>query len=837
MNATLRHVFFASLWRRRLPTTLSILAIALGVALGLAVQLIHRGALDEFQRGVRLLNGQADLQVLAGASGFDDRLYAEIARLPQVSAASPVLEVQARIPGTQQTLRVLGLDVLTLGPVNSALLPEAAEGVGEPDKDPVAVLQEDAVFLSPAALARLERQPGDSLTLQAGVAEKRFRIRGTLPSAGLGQEVAVMDIAAAQRHFSRIGVLTRIDLRLRDDLPPGQGRAAIAERLPPGLTVLPPEEAATESLGLTRAYRVNLTMLATIALLTGGFLVFSTQWLAVVRRRQELAFLRALGLSRPELMRGLLVEGAALGLLGGVLGTLLAYLFAALAFAAVGGDLGAGFFRGLSPQLQLHWLATLVYLLLGLCAGLAGAWLPAREAVRAAPAQALKAGDEAQAYRARTRWTLALGSGLLAALFCILPPLWGIPVFGYLAVLLILLAAILALPGMTAILAVLRVGFGPIVRLAHARLRAAPGQIVVAGAGVVASVALAASMAIMVDSFRGSVDDWLVRMLPADLYLRASDASASGFLAPTQVEQVRALAGVRALYPVRFDSVRLDAERPPVTLIARRVDGPGGLPLVAGRLASDHDDKVPVWISEALADQHRLRVGDAFDLPLNGRLRPVAVAGIWRDYARQQGSVVLRLADYRRLTGDTRTNDLGVMLEADVEPQVVMQAIRATLGDSVSEMILPGDLRSMILTIFDRTFLVTYLMEGVAVLIGLFGIATTFTALASSRRKEFGILRHLGLRTRDIGRLLSLEAALGAALAVIAGLIGGGAIAWVLIEVINRQSFHWSMDLTAPTVLLALFATSMILLAAGAAKFAGAQAMRQDAVLAVREDW
>lgn len=282
ITASLRHLFLASLWRRRLPTVLSVVAIALGVALGLAVQLIHRGALDEFQRGVRLLNGQADLQVLAGASGFDDALFAAIAQLPEVAAATPVLDVQARLPGRGETLRIFGIDVLSLAMVNAALMPEP-ETVPEDSQradaapDLLATLREDALFLSPAAAERLRLAPGDRLSVQAGTAERELRIAGNVPSAGVGQELAVMDIAAAQRQFSRTGVLSRIDLRLRDDLPPAQARAAIAERLPPGLAVLPPEQAARESLGLTRAYRVNLTMLATIALLTGGFLVFSTQ--------------------------------------------------------------------------------------------------------------------------------------------------------------------------------------------------------------------------------------------------------------------------------------------------------------------------------------------------------------------------------------------------------------------------------------------------------------------------------------------------------------------------------------------------------------------------------
>nr|MBP8290007.1 ABC transporter permease [Chromatiaceae bacterium] len=245
----------------------------------------------------------------------------------------------------------------------------------------------------------------------------------------------------------------------------------------------------------------------------------------------------------------------------------------------------------------------------------------------------------------------------------------------------------------------------------------------------------------------------------------------------------------------------------------------------------------PAWISEAVADRLRLGVSDLIQLPLGQAVQTFRVAGIWRDYARQQGAVVVELETFRHLTGDRRINDLGLFLAAGTEPTGVMSAIRALLGANLSEMILPGELRAMILGVFDRTFLVTYLMEAVAVMIGLFGISTSFAALATSRRKELGILRHLGLRRRQIGTLLATEAALTAAVGVVIGLVAGGAIAWILIEVINRQSFHWSMDMQWPLGVLLVFSLTMILLAALAARLSGRQAMRQDAVLAVREDW
>jgi putative ABC transport system permease protein len=850
LGALSRHVFLGSLWRRRLATSLSLLAIALGVALGLAVQLIHAAALDEFGRGMRLISGEADLQVVGPQSGFDDGLYPLLAQRPEVAEASPLLEIEARLPGRTTSLRILGIDLFRAARVTPSLLPLAEARSGEATSDRIAptargdvrldALQPDALFASPAAATQLALASGAILRVQVGTREVELRLAGSVPAAGVGQVLAVMDIAAAQQTFERIGRLSRIDIRLAPGIDRGRARQNLSALLPPGVSLRTPADAQSEIQSLSRAYRVNLTMLAAIALLTGGFLVFSAQWLAVVRRRQEFAFLRALGLDRAGLRRGLLAEGALLGLVGGLIGVVLAHGLTALTFRLIGGDLGAGYFRGLAPQLQWEPGLILGYLALGIGAGLAGAWLPAREAARLIPARGLRAGDEAEAYQAPPRWGLTLSLLALAALSCLLPPLDGLPLGGYLAVALILVGAVLALPGITPwAMRPLAGGRGILMRLARARLTAAPGQAVVAGAGVVASVALAVSMAIMVSSFRGSLDDWLTQMLPADLYLRAAAAGYQRLSGTRLGGPSGPTAGGDGGAPRALREPASCAGGEAIALIARPVTDRAGLPLVAGTTAPEVGPGTdpPVWISEAVADRLSLGVADPLSLPLGGQVQTFRVAGIWRDYARQQGAVVIELETFRRLTGDGRVNDLGLFLAAGTDPSGAMSAIRALLGAEVSEMILPGELRAMILGVFDRTFLVTYLMEAVAVMIGLFGISTSFAALATSRRKELGILRHLGLRRRQIGTLLATEAALIAAVGVVIGLVAGAAIAWILIEVINRQSFHWSMDMQWPLGVLLVFSLAMILLAALAARLSGRQAMRQDAVLAVREDW
>lgn len=832
---SLAPVFLGSLARRRAATLFSFAAIVLGVALGMAVQAVHQAALSEFGRGMRTLAGVADLQVVGPRGGFDEGLYPILARRPEVARASPVLEIQTERVGSTDALRILGLDIFALAEVAPALLPRPAESGERTDR--LAVLAEDSLFLSAAAQGALGVAPGDRLALYAGSRTVELRLAGDLPGDPDDRRLAVMDIAAAQQAFGQLGRLTRIDLALAAGIDPERARAALQTLLPAGVQLEAPEAAADQAASLSRAYRVNLGMLAAVALLTGGFLVFSAQALAVVRRRSELAFLRAIGLARRQLFGWLLAEGALVGLAGGMVGVALGHALAWGLLTLLGGDLGAGFFAGLAPRLVFDPWSSAFYALLGVVAGTAGAWLPAREAASVAPARALKAGDDAAPLAGSGRAWPGLAVLAVSLPACLLPPFDGLPVGGYLAIACLLAGGVMLLPRLAALLARAIPPRGPVpVRLAAARLGAAPGHAVVAAAGVLASVALAAAMAIMVASFRDSVDAWLAQVLPADLYLRAGRVQ-SGTLDPDLQSRLAAVPGVAQLQFTRRETLRLAPGQLPLELLARPISADGHeLPLV-GRARPVPAGTTAIWISEAVRDLRGWRTGDRVALPLAGRSVPVQVAGIWRDYARQGGTLMLDLADYRRLTGDHTAQDAAIWLAPGADAPGVAAASKSAAAAGALEVAFTGEIRARSLQVFDRTFAVTYLLEAAAVVIGLAGVAASFAALAAARRREFGMLRHLGLTRRQIGWMLALEGATAAGLGVLGGLATGGAMALVLIEVVNRQSFHWGMDLHVPWTSLAWFAGALLALAALAAVLAGRQAMRQGAVLAVREDW
>ena len=591
-------VFLGSLARRRMATLFSFIAIVLGVALGMAVQAVHEAALSEFGRGLRAMVGEADLQVVGPRGGFDENVYALLASRPEVAEASPILELQVKRAGSEEnlelpSLQLLGIDLFALARVTPVLLPKPASTA-----ERLAALAEDSVFLSSAAQSALGLKPGDEIEFQAGTAYRNFKIAGEIPGVAENRQLAVMDIAAVQSHFGKLGRLTRIDLKLAEGVMPDQARPALQAILPAGVLIEVPEAAADQAGNLSRAYRVNLTLLAAIALLTGGFLVFSAQALSVVRRRSEFAFLRALGLARRSLFGWLLAEGAMVGLAGGIVGVMLGHGLAWGALALLGGDLGAGYFSGLKPTLQFQPQVMVIYVALGLLAGVAGAWLPAREAATVSPAQALKAGDEAALLGGHGHPWLGLGLLLASLAACAIPAQDGLPVGGYLAVACLLAGGVMLLPALAAAIARLLPDRGPVpARLARARLGAAPGHAVVAAAGVLTSVALAAAMAIMVASFRDSVDQWLYQLLPADLYLRAGQAQSSGYLDETLQARISAINGVDRSNFTRHDNLRLAAGKAPVALIARPIAANGSdLPLVGPvRLG----EQPAIWISEA----------------------------------------------------------------------------------------------------------------------------------------------------------------------------------------------------------------------------------------------
>ena len=812
----------------------ALLAVALGVALAFSVHLINTSALAEFSAAVRAANGSPDLTLRGPRSGFDDALFERVASAPEVTAASPVLEIDTHAlsaSGSRVAVRVLGIDSLRAPAVAMDLVPRPAAGEGR-----FSFFDPDAVFANPAARSQLGLADGASVSLQSGPGYQRLRLAGSVPVAGV--PLLVMDLAAVQQRFGPAARLSRIDLRLA----PGADAAALLARLalPAGVQAVPPDAAEQRVSNLSRAYRVNLTVLALVALFVGAFLVFSVVSLSVAQRTPGLALLGVLGLTAGERRGMVLTECAVVGAVGSVAGLALGSAMAAAALRFMAGDLGGGYFPGITPTLQFSVAGALGFGLLGTASAVAGGWWPARQAERIVPAQALKGLGTVEGGSPPAWPGLALLAAGTAAAFA--PPIAGLPLAAYAAVAALLFGGVALVPAVVhALLQAVPTPQGALPLLAVQRARFQRRTATAAVAGVVASLALSVALTVMVASFRVGVTDWLGSVLPADLYARAAGSSAASeqaWLAPEFVQQAGGIAGVQQVQGSRNRLLQFEPGRPAVMLTARPLlpDG-SSLPLL-GSVLPLQAGTVGVYVSEAMVALYGATPGTWLELPLGEQPLRVQVRGVFRDYARQFGSVTIDEGDYRRLTGDTRINDLALWLAPGADMAAVQSALRALLPDpALLEFAATTELRTLSLRIFDRSFAVTYYLQAVAIVIGLVGIAASLSAQVLARRKEFGLLAHLGLTRRDVVLVVAGEGAAWVAAGTLVGLALGLAISLVLVHVVNPQSFHWTMDLVLPVGRLALLCAAVLAAGVATAAFSARSAAGRSAVLSVKEDW
>lgn len=824
----------APLWQSKGRLLLSAGAIMIGVALGLAVNLINRAAIDEMGRAVATLSGEAELTVRGPRSGFDESLYPQLALRAEVRDISPAIEVDARLAERDEPLRIVGVDAFRAASVQPKLLALPFDT----QESRLEILRPDALFLSPAAARWLSAETGSYIGVQVGTHVLALRVAGVLSEGAGSGRFALMDIGAAQQAFKRVGVLTRLDLDLHQGIDSTAFLAEVAAELPQGTVIESRHQAMEAHTRLTRAYRVNLNVLALVALFTGGLLVFSTQAASIVRRQAQLALLRVIGLTRNRLLAMLLAEGAIVGVFGAVLGLTFGVVLADAVLRMHGADLGADYFRDREARLHLEPVVLSVFGLLGVLAAVLGTIAPALDARRIPLARTLRSdGDTITFARIAIApaglLCLAAGTGLV-----LVPAIAELPVGGYAAIALIMIGSLLLMPRLIALAArALPKLPQPWIQLATARLHRSSGNHGVGLAALVASVSLAIAMAIMVASFRVSLDQWLEQVLPADLYVRAAPSGDTAYFDPGDQARIAAIPGVRRADFLRAQHIVLDPGRPRVTLLARDLSDPARqIPLV--RSAQELTGTLPkAWVSEYISDVLGWQPDDEIVLPLAGKSHRFVVAGVWRDYARQNGAVVIERYVYRSITQDDTATDVSLWLAAGSNPLQVREALGALPGAAQFEIADAGEIREWSLSVFDRTFAVTYALEAVAIFIGLAGLSASLASNAFARRREFGMLRHIGMTRRQIGVLLAWEGFVIGGLAALAGLALGWVISLLLVHVVNRQSFHWSMNMHYPVSDIALFLLALITLAVGAAVISGRAALSGETVRAVKEDW
>ena len=813
--------------------------VSIGVMLAVAIHTVNHSALASFGQALDTLNGQASAQLVAPLGDIDDRqidVWDSRRGALGISTVSPVLVVRT------DRLTLLGLDFFKAAFVSSSLMPSSVDSATD-------LFNEKALFLSAAASRALNVRVGENIVLKHGAESVSLVVAGEVPGAA-SQVIGVMDIGSAQWAFNRLGVVSRFDLRLEDWQTPEGLRAALQAQSETLQLVATQDRDRRMSL-LSRAYRVNLSVLAMVALLTGGFLVSTAVNLSIVRQRSELALLGVLGASEAWLRRFVWAQGGLIGTLGGIMGVVMGLLLASVLMRWFGGDLGGNYFANSQPPMVIDWMAMVGFSLAAMLMGLASAWLPLLQINWRQPMSVLRAGqaETLLSNPPTLKWSL-LALGLSLGLL-LLPTFDELPWAAYGSIAALLCSGLLAVPWLLAKLwgglsfVVFRWRVPAVLRLAIWRLAQAPSAATPLITGTIAAFSLTVAMMVMVSSFRISVSDWLGIVLPADMYTTSQGLMEQpGFKASVE-DVIASVPQVQRVETTRFRNLRLAHNRPEVVLIAKPInlqDPTQSVALVglAKLPPTDGQDRLVVFGSEAMADLYGWRIGQEASLPLTIQgQQKVWVGGLFRDYGRQHGTVVMSATDFERLTGDRTRSSVSLWLTNGADSAKVMADIQAKLPELAHlQWVTSSDIRQLSLKIFDRSFAMTYALEAAALFVALFSVAAGVTGQLILRRREFGVLTHLGMSDSDRWRLVSLEVGLLLLVAVLWASLLGGLISQVLIHKVNPESFHWTMNTHLALDQWALISSLLLLIGVLTARWAARQGLDSRRLAdSLRADW
>ena len=813
--------------------------VSIGVMLAVAIHTVNHSALASFGQALDTLNGQASAQLVAPLGDIDDRqidVWDSRRGALGISTVSPVLVVRT------DRLTLLGLDFFKAAFVSSSLMPSSVDSATD-------LFNEKALFLSATALRALNVRVGENIVLKHGAESVSLVVAGEVPGAA-SQVIGVMDIGSAQWAFNRLGVVSRFDLRLEDWQTPEGLRAALQAQ-PETLQLVATQDRDRRMSLLSRAYRVNLSVLAMVALLTGGFLVSTAVNLSIVRQRSELALIGVLGASEAWLRRFVWAQGGLIGTLGGIMGVVMGLLLASVLMRWFGGDLGGNYFANSQPPMVIDWMAMVGFSLAAMLMGLASAWLPLLQINWRQPMSVLRAGqaETLLSNPPTLKWSL-LALGLSLGLL-LLPTFDELPWAAYGSIAALLCSGLLAVPWLLAKLwgglsfVVFRWRVPAVLRLAIWRLAQAPSAATPLITGTIAAFSLTVAMMVMVSSFRISVSDWLGIVLPADMYTTSQGLMEQpGFKASVE-DVIASVPQVQRVETTRFRNLRLAYDRPEVVLIAKPInlqDPTQSVALVglAKLPPTDGQDWLVVFGSEAMADLYGWRVGQEASLPLTIQgQQKVWVGGLFRDYGRQHGTVVMSATDFERLTGDRTRSSVSLWLTNGADSAKVMADIQAKLPELAHlQWVTSSDIRQLSLKIFDRSFAMTYALEAAALFVALFSVAAGVTGQLILRRREFGVLTHLGMSDSDRWRLVSLEVGLLLLVAVLWASLLGGLISQVLIHKVNPESFHWTMNTHLALDQWALISSLLLLIGVLTARWAARQGLDSRRLAdSLRADW
>ena len=828
--------------RHPLLMALSILGVALGVAVVVGIDLANDSARTAFRLSTETVAGKATHSVVSGDGLLADSTYRLVKVDLDFRDAAPVLDGYARAGQPRgPVLQILGIDPLADAPFRSwtggagSGLDLGAFFGGEPSG-----------LLSEGTAQALGVEAGDMLELHREGQVDSVRVLSVLePDSDLADRaldnLLVVDISTAQRLMDLPGQLTRIDLIL----PSGE-TGPLSSALPPSARI----EASTARSGaleqMTAAFSLNLTAMSLLAMVVGMFLIYNTMTFSIVQRRPLIGRLRGLGVTAREIRSLILSEALLIGLAGSAIGIAGGLLLGKGLTGLVTQSISDLYFTVRVRDVEPNLIGLGKGLLVGIGSTLLATLAPAREAVKRPPSTVLQRSEEEVRTRDhRLRWiltgaVLALGGTALLGLSGTSIPL------SYVGILAFILAAAVWTPvlveiGASLLRPVAGALLGVVGRMAASGIRHTLSRSAVAIAALTVAVAATSGVGIMVDSFRTTVDTWLRYSLEADIYIsppglvfRRNDAS----IDPEVESRIRSAEGVREVYSVRTARVDIDGRTSDliVTEPRDRALEPGryaALPPYELRQAMMERDVV--MVSEPWAYRYGTKVGDTLTITTSRGPRPFEVEAIYYDYASDLGAVQMARSRYAEHFDDPAVSGLAVYVADGVTPGDLIQELRQATSDRQELLIRSNrDLRQASLDVFDQTFTVTTVLRLLTILVAFIGVLTALMALQMERARELAVLRANGMTPRQVRTLVTTQTGLMGLLAGLLSVPLGLLLAWLLIFVINRRSFGWTLQFEVDSMILVQAVVLAVVAALVAGWWPGRKMSTQNASEALR---
>lgn len=821
--------------REKLRTALTITGIAVGVAVVVAIQLSNQSALRAFRESVDAVAGRANFQVISDSGSVDEAILFPLQRLWGLqSRFAPVIDIDASMDPSQTPVRILGVDLIsdlhfrdyryarieTRSPASPRSSPASddLQSVGES----LQLFLPNSVII-PETFARQHKlRIGSSITLRSGEHAPSLTVRGILkaegPATAFNGSLVVMDIAAAQEAFGMRGRITRVDLLVPSEHVEQAGKLA-GSFLPRGTRLERPSRRNERVEKMLRAFRINLFALSGVALLVGMFLVYNTVLISALRRRRDVGVVKTLGVSSHQIFAAFLTEGLLFGVIGSLLGLLLGVAMARLTLDLIGQTISALYVDTPPGQIELTPQVMAVGLAVGLLVALAASIHPAMEASVTRPNAMIRPGAyqrvTGRALRGRMILSLVL---FMASIGAALLPAWNnIAIGGYVSVLLLVAAfSLLAPAALETTSRSLRPALERLFRvpgtLAAVSLPASLRRTAIATAALALAIGMMIAVALMVGSFRETVNVWVNQTVKSDLWVRPSTtlSNNSAVLFPESIsEDLKAISGIAAIDRFRgqdllFRDSIIAVGSGDFEVAMKFGDLPMVKPRSGQKALADGIARKGVLISESLAVKFHLDVEDVIELSTAGGSGRFPIVGIYRDYSNDRGVVVMPRSLFIESYGDSSINTVAIFLKPGVDAEETRREIETKLGSKYGAFVFTNrSIKVEVMRIFDQTFLITYALLVVALIVAVLGIINTLSALILERNREIALLKVMGMSRRQITGTIVLEALLIGLTATVIGVVTGYALSWVLIYVINKQSFGWTIEFAPPLAMMA----------------------------------